>query len=266
MIHRLRGFLLGILLALALPAWASRSFDGDNDVLTATAVVLDSTTTETTQISVVTWLKRSHTSFGTEETVWVNGAAGTGNHLHTLVINTDNTLTIRARTTANSQCTTSGTIADTTTWHMVVTKVVSTTAMSISIDGGTFTDCTGLTARDPTTATDTFRFGGTLAATPVNEYSGLLGWSAAYRSGVTQGNVTSLWNSGAGADPSTVGSPVAVWDMSGNESPEVNNITPGTYDLTLLGGGTNPSGLTFSSDNPFGGVGVTGIILKRRRH
>jgi hypothetical protein len=224
----------------------SRSFDGTNDALTYAAKLVDATTIETTPISFVVWFKRGRTAFGTTEMLMQAGPTNLTSHLIAIGINpTTDTLFCRTRTTSTADATdTTNPVSDTTNWHMALGVWDTPTSRTIVVDGNA--SVTDTVSRDPTTATDMFRLGATLESGFGAEFQGLMAYACVWNATLSPADAATLWNGGAGCDPRTVkpASVVGFWDLTGNESPEVNDQTPGTGDLTL-------NGTTFSTDNPF---------------
>jgi len=172
----------------------------------------------------------------------VSGPDNSAAHYIGIGIETDNTAWCRARTTSNAQATSSVTIEDTDTWHLIVGAFADVDDRTIYIDGNAGVNNT--TSRDPTTATALFSIGSTLESSFGAEFSGLMAYATVWNKALSSVEVASLWNSGAGADPTTVasGNLVAHWPMTGNASPEPDSV--GEFDLTV-------NGTTFSTDNPF---------------
>jgi hypothetical protein len=228
----------------------SRSFDGTDDHLTYSGAVVDATAIETTPISIALWIKRARSSAAAAERLVTAGVSGATNNLMAIGINTDNTVFCRSRSTGDADSTTVATITDTTTWHLVVGVWASLTSRTVYLDGTAATPNT--TSRDPSVATNIFRVGASLdSGAPFTlEYQGLIAYLTVWNTALTGGDVTSLYNSGSGVDPTTIanGNLVAHWDMTGDESPEVDDV--GAFDLTV-------TGATFSTDNPFT-VGAAG--------
>lgn len=244
----------------------SRSFDGTNDALSYSGAVVDATNVDTTPKSFACWIKRGRATTGSDEFLMCAGttAAPTSHYLALSISGTD-TIQARARTTSNANATSSATITDTTNWHLVVAVFTSITSRTVYVDGNA--GVTDTTSKDPVTATDLFRIGATPEAAFGSEYQGLIAYPTVWNNlALTSGNVSSLWNGGAGVDPLTIqnASIVAHWRLTGNVSPEPSSV--GSFDLTL-------SGTTFSSDNPFsisgGGSGVVpqfmNVYGRRRR-
>jgi hypothetical protein len=232
----------------------SRSFDGTNDLLTISSAVVDATTIDTTPVSVAMWIKRAQTSAAAVERLMIAGVAGATNNMLSLGINTNNTLFCRTRTTGDADATSTATIADTTNWHLVVGVWAGIADRKIYVDDNAAVQNT--TSRDPSTATNLFRIGASTdnAAPFTGEYTGLIAYVTVWNTALSDANVASLWNGGAGVDPTTVasGNLVAAWDLTGDESPEVDDV--GAFDLTV-------TGATFSTDNPFA-VGGSGLYNK----
>lgn len=222
----------------------SRSFDGDNDSLNIESVVFNATTIETTSVAMACWIKRGRTSAAAEEMLMIGGANSLGGNYQALLINTSNQVQARTRTSSNANAT-GGTITDTTSWHLVVAIFAGTALRYVSIDGGSTVSDT--TSRDPTTATAEFAIAG--RPTTVDEFQGLMAYPTVW-TGLSKTQAewntfcANLWNNGSGVDPKTIENAncIAHWDLTGNESPEVDDV--GTFDLIV-------NNTTFSTDNPF---------------
>jgi hypothetical protein len=229
----------------------SRSLSGTNDLLTIGSAVVDATAIETTPVSVAIWVKRGRTSAAGVERLVVAGVAAATNNQISIGINTDNTVFCRTRSTGDADATSSATIADTTNWHLIVGVWAGIADRTIYVDDNAGVPNT--TSRDPSTTTNLFRIGASADNGPpyTAEFQGLVAYVTVWNKALSSGEVASLWNSGAGVDPTTVanGNLVAAWDLTGNESPEVDDV--GASDLTVVG-------TTFSTDNPFtvGGGGT----------
>ena len=220
----------------------SRSFSGANDTLRYAGAVVDCTATEVTNITFAVAVKRGRTSHSSDEVLMHCGPSANSNHLIGLEINaTTNTVDATIRTSSGATSTSVATLADTTTWHLVVGKWVSGVPY-ISIDGGAFT--TSGASRDPTTATSLLSLGGNLSATPGGDYLGLLAHPTFWGTALSDTDVSNLWNGGSFVDFETIqsGSLIQHCPLTRNESPEVDDI--GAFDLTV-------SGATYSSDEPY---------------
>jgi hypothetical protein len=235
----------------------SRSFDGANDVLTYSAKLVDATTIDTTPVSFACWVKRARTASASEEFLMCAGstATPTSHYIALLINSTTDTVTARSRTTSNAAATSSATIADTTNWHLVVAVFAGIADRTIYVDANAGVQNT--TSRDPTSATDIFRIGATPETGIGSEFQGLIAYPTVWNNkALNSTDVSQLWNSGAGVDPTTVqsGTAIAHWRLTGNASPEPSSI--GTFDLTV-------SGTTFSADDPFTiGGGGSGLYNK----
>jgi hypothetical protein len=231
----------------------SRSFTGGG-ALRYAGLVVDSTAIETTPVSLAMWIKRTAISAASEEALFYNGQAGTTNHFIALGINPDNTVFCRTRTTSPANATSTATIADTTNWHLVVGVWAATNSRTIYVDGNA--GVTETSTRDPTNTPTRFSLFSNLNNTPTAGLNGYGAYIAVWNVALSSSDVTSLWNGGGGVDPTTIqnASLVGAWDVTGNESPEVDDI--GAFDLTVTNG-------TFSADNPFTvGGGGSGLYNK----
>jgi hypothetical protein len=236
----------------------SRSYDGANDRLQVAAAVFDATAIDATPVAIATWIKRARTSAAAEEFLACGGVSGATSHYCAIAINTSNQVLCRTRTTSNAEAIdTVNTITDTTTWHLVFAVWKGIADRRIYVDGNA--GVANTTSRDPVTATDFFCLGATPESGIGSEYQGLQGYTAVWTGlsktdGQWDAMRDAIWNSGAGADLSTIESAnqVAYWPLTSNADPEVNSKNPGTFDLTV-------TTATFSTDNPFtlGGGGAT---------
>ncbi len=226
----------------------SRHFDGDNDYLRVASAVFDASTLETTPASVLIWFKRDRSAVGDEETLMCMSAGTASNNLCEIVFTTADRVGVRTRTSSNSHAL-STVLTDTASWHMAVgvygdtsTGAATTSSRSVYLDGAAAS--TEPTAKDPTSASTQLTFGGNEASTPTQDFQGYMAYLTVWNKALSSSEVASLYNSGAGADPLTVanGNIIAYWPLTGNESPEIDQV--GAFDLTV-------TGTTFSSDNPF---------------
>lgn len=221
-------------------------FDGTNDVLrNNTTVLADATTTETNNVSMVVWFKRSRSSFAAEEMLAISGVTNLTNHYVGMGIASDNTVWARSKTTSTAQASTTSTITDTSTWHMLAMKVVSGVP-SVSLDGAVF--ITSGSSRDPVTATDMFSLGATNESGIGSEFAGKLAYLTIWVGGtpLSDANVSSMWASGVGTDPAGVKATNCVhqYKLDTNNATQPDSI--GSAALTV-------TAAVFDSDNPFGG-------------
>lgn len=221
----------------------SRLFDGDNDRIayTAGAVI------NAAPLTMACWFKRTHSASGIEEVLMLAAAAGATNQTFEMGLDGTDHLIGVTRTSAQNQATSTGTITD-TNWHHAVFVTASATSRFVYLDGVKSTENTS--SRTPTAASITaFFMGGHTPSTPTLEFFGNIAYAAVWSSALSDGNVASLYNSGAGALPNTVasGTLVAYWPLTSNTNPEPDDQA--SFDLTTSASSQMPA---FSSDNPFG--------------
>jgi hypothetical protein len=230
----------------------SRNFDGTNDVLRYSGVVVDATTVDTTPVSFACWIKRGRTSAASAEFLMCSGEEFTNQHYIATLIETDNTIKCRARTTSNAEAISSATITDTSSWHLIVGVFSGIANRTIYVDGNTGVNNT--TSRDPVNTTNMFSIGATNETGIGAEFQGLIAYPTVWNNkALSSGDRDTLWNGGAGADPRSVSGATAMWLLDGSAT-ELDQV--GSFNLT-------PTGTTFSSDEPFSLA--TGSLTARRQ-
>lgn len=212
----------------------SYSMDGSDDVMeyTAGAIVTGAPCT------FVIWYKIPATL---KLAVLMSACtAATGNHMLSLITEADGDLRAEARTTTTNAAQAAGVVAADNVWHCAIAIYRSATSREVWHDGVKGTD--SATSQTPSTI-NMFSVGDRPGV--VNHFAGLVAYMTVYSTDLSSGNVASIWNSGAGADPRNVGTPVAFYDTSRDQgSTIVNEMNPGTFDLAV-------TGATFNADDPF---------------
>lgn len=222
----------------------SRSFDGATTSLdNVTGVPVGAT-----PLSMVCWFKPA--ALGITETLVALNTSGTGNHQFELVVDATNIVQAQARDTGASQAATTGSVNN-GAWNFAGAVYTSSTSRNAYLNGE-FTSNT--TSRSPTGMNETRVGRSRSGGAGFNQFAnGLIAYVVIWDVALSQANLDSLYNGGAGADPTTVqgANIVAIYDLTGNESPEVDD--DGALDLTV-------TAATFSSDDPFT-LGASAMVL-----
>jgi hypothetical protein len=187
---------------------------------------------------------------------------GDGLPLALIRINASNQLECFRRTTSNS-ATVAGpatTLSNGTWYHACFVETgQSSRALYVNGTAGT-TDTTDMVSWSASQDLDWLGLA-CRALTPSNFFDGKIGYAAVWNTALSGANVSSLYNGGAGALPTTVGSPIAYWPLTADATDNV-----GAYDWTITG-----AALSSPADDPFsaatahalvqsGAIGVTGAI------
>lgn len=230
----------------------SRLFDGTDDRLgyTAGAII------NAAPLTFACWFKRTHSASGIEEYLMLAAAPTATNQLFELGIDATDHLTGVSRTSAQNAATSAATITD-TNWHHAVFVTASATSRFVYLDGVKSTENTS--SRTPTAASITaFYIGAASANTPNLEFFGNIAYAAVWNIAISDANVASLYNSGAGALPTGVasGNLIAYWPLTSNTNPEPDDQA--SFDITTSGSSQLPS---FSTDNPFGAAIDTALTV-----
>lgn len=224
----------------------SRSFDG------ATTSLDNSGSAPLTAVplTLFCWFKPAAISI-TQTLVALNTTGGGSNQFE-LVANSDNTVGAQTSTASTSAGVTAGTITN-GVWNMCGAVFASATDRKAYLNGELGTAQT--TTRTPTGINE-IRVGKSRSgASAFNQFAnGLVAYVVVYDIALSEPELDSLYNAGAGVDPTTVQGAhiVAIYDLTGNESPEIDD--DGAIDLTV-------TAATFSSDNPFT-ISVGGTVPK----
>lgn len=223
----------------------SRSFDG-------ATTSLDNTTASpatAAPLSISVWFKPA--AISTTQTLVGLNTTGGGNHQFELVMDSTNVIQAQARDTGASQAATTGSVNN-GVWNFAGAVFTDVTHRFAYLNGE-YAGGVG-TTRTPSGVNE-IRVGKSRSGgAAFNQFAnGLIAYVVVWDVALSQANLDSLYNGGAGVDPTTIqgANIVAIYDLTGNESPEVDD--DGALDLTV-------TAATFSSDNPFT-LGASAMVL-----